>query len=569
MAYFLKKSQLKKGLYLQIYESFYKHEKKQTAHRSYKVLGYVNDLVSSGTPDPVSYYSGVVKKMNEEAKLSKQKEQEKQISDSPETNFGYFLLKAVLDGLAVSNYLDFLQAPRNFQFHISELIGALVYSRVIEPCSKSKTFQEIIPSLHNTYNFSYDQILDGIEYIGSEYEKIIEIFNHQLNLKYPVDTSMTYFDCTNFYFEIDKEDEFRKKGPSKENRKDPIAGLGLLLDLHQIPIGMKLYPGNESEKPVIREIIQELKNRNSITGRTIQVADKGLNCANNILSARKNGDGYIFSKSVKMLPDVEKTWVLLENDYQDILDKNRKLLYRMKECVDKFPYPYTKEDGKKVTVELTEKRVVTFNPKLAEKKKYEINRMVEKAKALKASQAKREEFGECSKYVNFTPTDKKGNSTDGKVAVSLNNKAIEEDLKLAGYNLLVTSEIHMKAQEIYTAYHNLWRIEESFRVMKSYLDARPVYLQKTNSIYGHFLICYLSVLLLRILQFRVFDSLYCTEKIIDFIRDFRVVEIQPNKYINITSSSEFIKSLSCQLALPLTNYFLNTSQLKKILNFNF
>jgi len=195
--------------------------------------------------------------------------------------------------------------------------------------------------------------------------------------------------------------------------------------------------------------------------------------------------------------------------------------------------------------------------------------MVEKARSLKASQAKRNEFGECSKYVTFTPTDKKGNSTDGKVAVSLNSNAIEEDLKLAGYNLLVTSEIGMKAPEIYTAYHNLWRIEESFKMMKSYLDARPVFLQKEDSICGHFLICYLSVLLIRILQFRVFENQYCTEKLIDFIKDFRVVEIQQNRYINITSSSEFIKSLSGGLSLPLTNYFLDSSQLKKMLSFKF
>ena len=153
--------------------------------------------------------------------------------------------------------------------------------------------------------------MDGVEFIGNEYEKIIEIFSHQVNQKYLLDTTTTYYDGTNFFFEIDAEDELRKKGPSKENRKDPIVGMGLLLDACQIPIGMKLYPGNQSEMPVIREVIQDLKSRNNIKGRTIQVADKGLNSAKNILEARKNGDGYIFSKSIKKLPATEKTWVLL------------------------------------------------------------------------------------------------------------------------------------------------------------------------------------------------------------------------------------------------------------------
>ena len=569
MAYFLKKSNLKKGLYLQIYESFYNPDKKETSHRSHESLGYANKLVDSGIADPVAHFSAVVKKMNHEAKLAKLEERERQISESPEKHVGYFLIKAVYEGLGVSGFLDLMQSVRGFRFSISKLIEALIYSRMIEPCSKSKTSREVIPSLYGKYNFSYDQVLDGVEFIGNEYEKIIEIFNYQLNHKYPLDTETTFFDGTNFYFEIDAEDELRKKGPSKENRKDPIVGMGLLLDAYQIPIGMKLYPGNQSEMPVIREIISDLKSRNNIKGRTVQVADKGLNCAKNILDARRNGDGYLFSKSVKKLPATEKTWVLLADGFSDVLDKDGKLLYRIKECVDRFPYAHEDENGKKTAVTLTEKRVVVFSPKLAKKKRLEIKRMVEKAKSLKASRAKKEEFGECGKYVTFTPTDKKGNSLEGKVAVALNKAAIEEDLRLSGYNLYVTSETIMSADEVYATYRNLWRIEESFRIMKSYLDARPVYLQKKDSIYGHFLICYLSVLLLRLLQFHVFKNRHCTEKILGFIEKFRVVEVSTGKYINITASTDFIKELALELSLPLTSFFLNASQLKTVLTLVF
>jgi len=569
MAYFLKKSKLKKGLYLQIYESFYEPNKKETAHRSHKAIGYVGELAASGMEDPVAHFKNVVAEMNAETKSVKQREREKQISQSPEKHLGYFLVKAVFDSLKLSKFFDFLQLQRDFRFRIADVIESLVYSRMVEPCSKSKTFNEVIPSLFGRYDFSYDQLLDGIEFIGNEYEKVIEIFNHQLNLKYPSDTSVTYFDGTNFYFEIDQEDDVRRKGPSKENRKDPIIGMGLLLDRNQIPIGMKLYPGNQSEMPVIREVIQDLKKRNNITGRTVQVADKGLNCAKNVLEARKNGDGYIFSKSVKKLPSTEKAWVLLSDGYRGIHGDDKALCYRMKECVDKFPYAHENEDGKKSVVMLTEKRVVVFSPKLAKKKKLEIKRMVEKAKALKASRAKKDEFGECSKYVTFTAADKNGNATDGKVAVSLNKAAIEEDLELAGYNLFVTSEVKMKPEDIHGTYQNMWRIEESFRVMKSYLDARPVFLQKENSIYGHFLICYISVLLLRVLQFHVFANKYCTESILGFVEKFRVVEFSPGKYINLASSSAFIKSLADNFSLPLTNFHFSQAQLNMVLGHRF
>ena len=169
-----------------------------------------------------------------------------------------------------------------------------------------------------------------------------------------------------------------------------------------------MYPSNQSEKPVMQTIIDGLKQRNQISGRTIQVTDKGFNCFNNIRHTLKAGDGYIFSKSVKTLPEIEKIWVLLENDYMDVKNKNGEVLYRIKECVDDFPYHYTDTDGHKKTLKLREKRIVTYNPKLAEKQKYEISRQVEKAKRLQASEAKRSEYGDSSKYVTFVPADKKG-----------------------------------------------------------------------------------------------------------------------------------------------------------------
>ena len=570
MAYFLKKTKNKKGIYLQIYESYYDPERKGGAHRSYKPIGYVHELQANGMEDPIAVFGEEVQKLNQEYKKKKQAEKERKISEeSPEKLLGYFPLKNLNDSLGCKKYIDLMQTATHFRFNIFDMMSDLIYARVVHPCSKLKTYWEVIPKLFGKHAFSLDQIYSGLEYIGSEYEKVIEIFNHQVTLKYPFDTSHSYFDCTNFYFEIDKEDHFRLKGPSKENKKEPIVGMGLLLDANQIPIGMKMYPGNESEKPVIREIIDELKQRSHISGRTIQVADKGLNCFNNILHALKAGDGYIFSKSVKTLPETEKTWVLLENDYVDVKNKKGEVLYRIKECVDDFSYSYTDNAGHRKTLKLTEKRIVTFHPKLAEKQIYEINRQVEKAKKLRACEAKKSEYGDSSKYVTFISTDQKGTKTAGKVKVEINEKAIENAKKLAGYNMIITSEIHMSASEIYASYHNLWRIEESFRIMKSQLDARPAYMQKQETITGHFLICYLAVLLTRLLQIHVLKDEYGTEEIFDFIHDFRVAKISDRKYINLTRSSPFIRELSSRTGLPLTSYFLGNEDINKMLSHRF
>jgi transposase len=558
MAYYLKKTKLKGRTYLSIDESFYSHDKKGTAHKCFKSLGSVETLMKNGIEDPVTHFQKKVDTMNQE----KAKTGVRKISDkSPNLYLGYFPFKSILDKLSIKKYVDYFKLTHDFEYDLYELLSSLIYGRAVNPCSKHRTFHEVLPELYGSVSYSYDQLLDGLSFLGNDYEKFIEIFTVQANKVFGLDVSKSYFDCTNFYFEIDREDDFRRKGPSKENRKDPIVGLGLLLDRNQIPIGMKMYPGNESEKPVLRDVIDQLKMKNNVTGKTIHVADKGLNCAQNIAFSRQNGDGYLFSKSVKGLSEKEKVWVLLEQDFKEVKDSDNKVLYRYKSCIDTFPYTIEHEE-ENVTIKLTEKRLLTYNPTLAAKKRYEINRMVEKAKSLTASQAKKTDYGETGKYVNFT--DKEGK----QAKVTINQKAIDKDLMFAGYNLLVTSEADMSDMDMYNTYHNLWRIEESFKIMKSDLDARPVFLQKEETIKGHFLICYLTVLIERIFQFKVLKNKYSTNEIFQFIKDFKVTKAE-TQYINTTTSSVFINDLAEMLELPLTNYFLTETQIKSILNHKF
>ncbi len=556
MAYFLKKTRLNGRTYLAIYESFYSAEKKGTAHATYKSLGSLETHLANGMPDPIAHFQAEVDLLNKE----RVKDSEKKISDrSPVLYMGYFPLKSILVSLDVHKYINYFKMTTAFEFDLFELLSSLIFARSVNPCSKNRTFHEVLPYLYEPCNYSYDQLLDGLAYLGNNYEKVIEIFTVQVHKEYKLETAKTYFDCTNFYFEIDREDDFRMKGPSKENQKNPIVGLGLLLDSNQIPIGMRMYPGNESEKPVIRDVIANLKQQNNIKGRTIHVADKGLNCAQNIAFTKANGDGYLFSKTVKGLPKEEKVWVLIEEGFQEVRDKRGNLLYKYKSCIDKFPYEI-EHKGKKIKVKLTEKRLLTYNPSLAAKKRYEINRMVEKAHRLTLAQAKKDDYGESAKYVNFTDADGK------KAQVSINEKAIEKDLLFAGYNLLVTSEINMTDQDIYATYHNLWRIEESFKIMKSDLDARPVFVQKEETIKGHFLVCYLTVLLERIFQFKIMGDKYSSSEIFSFIKSFRATKAE-RKYINTSTSSDLIEEMTGKFNLPLTNYFLSETQIKAILNY--
>ena len=563
MAYFLKKQRQGKQIYLAIYESFYSSDTKGTKHKCYKSLGSVNKLKETGINDPIAHFQKEVDELNKTSVSKK----EVLISDDPILkNLGYFPIKSLINKLDVKKTLDLFKLVNNFDYDLYTLITTLIYARCVKPCSKYKTYFEVIPSLFESVNYSYDQLLDGLSFIGNDYEKFVELFFKAYKDKYGSDTSKTYFDCTNFYFEIDKEDDFRRKGPSKENRKDPLVGLGLLLDANQIPIWMKLYPGNKSEKPVLREVINDLKDRDAKIGRTIHVSDKGLNCAENIAFSKTNKDGYIFSKSVKQLPEVEKTWVLNNNDWKTVKDKDGQILYKYKSCVDDFSYSFIRDD-KKISVKLKEKRLLTYNPSLAKKKLYEIDRMIEKARSLVLSKAKKSEFGESSKFVDFVVANKKtGEIKDDAICLSINEDKIKKEKELAGYNLIVTSEINIPDKELYTTYHNLWRIEESFKVMKSDLDARPVYVQKEETIKGHFLICFLTVMLERILQFKTYDNKYSTNDLMNFFKDFSLVKTD-NGYINASKSTDFITDFTKQTSLPLNHLNISETKLKKILNY--
>lgn len=545
MAYFLRQEKKKKGVYLQMYETHWDKEKKQPRSKSIETFGYVNELISDDIPDPVAYYKEYVKKREEERLAQYAEETRPRAFQKPmEINVGHFLIHSLLTELGVKETIDILASQMRFQFSIYDMIAQLIYARIINPCSKSKTVSTVFPHLYNGITMSEDQVYDGCAFIGESYKKYIELFNHCYEKHYKRDFSSSYFDCTNYYFEIDVPTEDKQKGPSKENRHSPIIGQALLLDADLVPVAMQMYPGNESEKPYIRKVIEEMKRRYKVSGKTIQVADKGLNCARNIYAAVKEaGDGYIFSKSIhgKSLSEKEKKWLLLENDtnvFKDYTDEKGNLLYRLKSCVDTFSYSFKETDPEtgeetEVSFSVQEKRIVSYNPKLAKKQRAEIMKMVDKATNYTTyKKMAKEDLGDSAKYITITATDRNGKKI--QPVASINQAKIDEDLKYAGYNLMVTSELDMNPNQVYHTYHNLWKIEESFRITKSYLDARPAYVQKKETIYGHFLICYLSLFLLRIMEIKCFHNKVNSYDLINFIRDFRIVDNGNGSYINIS-----------------------------------
>ena len=585
MIYFLKKSTpSKKGLYLQIYKNFYDHDTKKKKTVSHTTLGYACDLIEKGIKDPIAYGQQIVKELNATLNNNYQK----QIGDESACKYaGHFLVKAMFDYLDLDRVMNIMSSNFKSKYLMSDLVRTLTYVQFLNPGSKLNAFEKVIPNIYDSKKFSYDQILDGVNFIGKDYPKFIELINHGIANKWKRNIEKVFFDCTNYYFEIDDQDDFRRYGPSKEERKCPIIGQALLLDADMIPIDTEFYPGNQSEKPFIRKKVEEMKAKNNVEGRVIQVADKGLNCARNIYAAVKEAnDGYIFSKSVhgKSLSEAEKKWVLLEDNYinkwEEVKNSNGELLYKYKvsrkldeknKVVDYDDFTYkckiNPDDKDEIAFTVKEKRIVTYNPLLAKKRRHEIQKEVEKLqKKLTYKEAIHEELGDSSKYVKLKTITENGEKV--KIATEINIEKVSEDLSYAGYNLLVTSEIDATPTSIYNTYHRLWRIEESFRIMKTYLEARPVYLQNENSIYGHFIICYYALVIERLIELKLFNDEFSPDTIFEFIRSYKITENFDGSYINNATNSKFINMLKKKTGLSkIGNLYLTNKEVNNIMNY--
>lgn len=531
---FLKKVKGYKGrVYLQIVRGF-RNEAGKTSHEVVKSLGYVDDLEQE-FPDPIAHFTKVAKAMtnNEERDKAIKLDTYKTLTAGASSlrNAGYLALKPLVEALRLEQIGDALGQKHQTRAKIAEILGFLVYSQILNPGSKQSAYLKKNQFFEN-YQFSEEQMYRVLSTLGASHETIKDHIYRQLADKFNLDTSVTFYDGTNFYFEIDAETNFQKKGPSKEKRVEPLVSVGLLLDKNHIPLDYKVYPGNEHERPHFGKLINELKAKNKISGRTIYVADKGLNCGNNIFEAVKNGNGYIYSQTVKGASDVIKKYIINEYGFENVFNEYGELIYRIKGFVDdraRISFDY---NGERKSVETKQLQVVTWSRKYAEKAAYERAKLIRKAKgAIHSPKAyNREILGKAANFVKNIMFDTKGEIIEGKVQIVLDEKKIMEDAIYDGYYLIVTSELDMEPREVLKNYRRLSQNEESFRVSKHFLKLRPVYLHREERIKAHVLVSYLALLIIRLFEQKVVASKYSFQEIIESIREYECAMIQPNTY---------------------------------------
>ena len=572
MAYFLRKTRRKNGdIYYQIYDSYYSAEERKNKNRSVEKLGLLSSLRREGESD--SECEQRLRGMVSERERDRSGKQAKQIDDNDElVNYGYFLLEGMVRHLDIRKQIDLLTLGSRIRFSLSDVLFSLADARVIDPCSKWKTFAEVFPLMYEdpTKKISLSQMYSGVCFLGTVVQDVVDILNAAIDKRFGRSLDRVYFDCTNYYFEIDCESGIKRRGPSKENRTSPIVSMALLLDSDLIPYQMEIFPGNESEKPRLPRALDRIREEKGKESKIIQVADKGLNCAENIRKCGKN-DGYIFSKAPKMMADKDLEWMFDEKGWTDVMDKNGEVSYRYKSVTDVYDYEFKDENGKTVKFTKAEKRVATFNPSLRKKQAIELTRQYDKAmKKTASAQIKEAVGGKNAKMISVDAVSKKTGEEleDAQIVLSGNKEKLEHDLKLAGYNILITSEVAMKESEIYDVYHKLWNIERTFRMMKTQLAARPAFASTDDGIRGHFLTCYTSIVLLRLLEKKLFSGQFTVEEIIEYIKKARAFRLSDNDYCNLlkrkdAAISEYIQK---RTELPLLNKRLTDSKIKSFFN---
>lgn len=581
---FIKKCKYSNGrTFLSIVHGF--KENGKTKHLTIKKIGYLDELEKEH-PNIEQYLSILLQNTTEEFSNTITISNQKLIpNENYIYNLGYVILKKIYNELNLNIFFNSKQSNLNIDYNLNDIFQLLIYSRIMYPGSKKETYDNKNIFFDN-FDFSLKDMYRSLDYFNYYKDEILSLLWNQTKDTYNRDTSSVYYDCTNYYFEISYNDEdlideegnilekgYRKKGPSKEHRPEPIIGLGLLMDKNGIPLSYNLFPGNESEKTTLRPTLKQTK-RNFGIERVITVADRGLNTSDNTLfiagkndDEHINHDGYVFGQSVRGADQEFKDWVLKQDDYitDKFTENDTEVYFKHKSRIFAKTIQIKRNNVRKNKTQIYQKQMVYYSEKYARKQKKERDLVIAKAKDLIENPGRytRATSIGAAGYINNYDYDKKTGEIIAK-DLSLNLDKINEEEKFDGYYSIVTSELNMSDKEIRDTYKGLWRIEESFKITKSTLETRPVYVWTKEHIEAHFLTCFVSLVILRLLEQKI-DRKYSSEKIIDSLKKYNIRK-QIANYYQVIDYNIVIDDLSNLFNIDLTNSLLTKKNIQNLLN---
>lgn len=600
---FLRSITIKGVTRLYFYESYY--ENGRTKQKCIENLGRLDEL-QKRFDDPVSHFKKVAEEKNAEQNTSRKTSVPIDLSSTMSTsednlrNVGYAVLKDLYKQLELDKFWKLVLRKTSIQYDLEAVFRLLVFSRILYPGSKRDTFLNKSAYFEDMDGFSLKDTYKALD-VFDQYDEQLQkwIYSHSSKIC-ERDMSVSYFDCTNYYFDIGRSDmdtfdddgrpvdgkgnpaeiKYRKRGPEKNHRPDPIVEMGLLMDKNGIPLAFDLFPGNESEKVHMRPIINRVKSQFG-SGRVIFVADRGLNTSDNIYFLNGDNkadhnprDGYVYGQSVRGADAEFKAWVL-KGDYKTEKltdDDGREVTFTHKSRIHpktiqvNTTVPGQKKKRKK-PVSIDQKQMAYYSEKYAKKQKHDRDIMVARAKDLIKHQKKYDKITAAGSgaYIQNIAFDKStGEIIEGRELV-LDEAKIAEEEKYDGYYSIVTSELKMSDHEMRETYRGLARIEETFKISKTEFESRPVFVWTNEHIEGHFATCFTALVLIRLLQSKL-GSRYPIGKTIESLRKYNCTQIGTTLY-QFVYYDEILEECGKIFHLELNNRYRTREQIRRLLKY--
>jgi len=589
---------------LYFYESYYKDGKAKQ-----RMVGPVGrlDVLKKTYDDPIAHFKRVAEELTEEKKESKtiaisiDTDAVMEIGEDSLKNAGYGIIKHLYLELELDKFWRWKARRRSFKYSAELIFRLLVISRVLFPGSKKETYENRGVYFEKIDGFSLDDVYSVLDFIDENQEALQKWIYQRSEKIVKRDLTVSYFDCTNYYFDIGRPDvdmlddngdpvdkdgnkveaRYRKRGPEKNRRPDPIVEMGLLTDRNGIPLAYELFPGNESEKLHMRPIIKRVKNEYSDC-RIIFVADRGLNTSDNIyfLNGDNKGDdnqrdGYVYGQSIRGADEEFKKWVLSpggyltdklkDDDGNEIIFIHKSRIYPKMLNVN-LTIPGSKKKKKK-SVSVDQKQMTYYSEKYAKKQRRDRAVMVERAKDLIKNTKKYDKITSAgsASYVMNIAFDKKTGEIITDKELLLDTEKIAEEEKYDGYYSIVTSELKMSDLELRDVYRGLARIEDTFKISKKDYSSRPVFVSTNEHIDVYFATCFTALVLIRLLQARLAYK-HPIGKILNSLRKYNCVNVGGNLW-QFLYYDEILEACGNEFNMKLNNKYLSQMQIRRMLRY--
>jgi len=530
-------------------------------------IGYL-DVLQNQYDDPIRHFEALARQMTEEynqanspIRLEINPSLSLSLGTDNRRNFSYAALSSIYHDLEIDSFFRNRQRMTNVQFNYNSIFRSLVFARLIAPASKRASF-EYLKHFFERADFTLDDVYRSLPFF-KRYQADLQLWIHEhIRQNYGRDTSLVYYDVTNYYFEVDEPNDMLRRGVSKEHRKDPIVQMGLFMDTNGLPISYGLFSGNTLDKQTLIPMMDKLQDDYSL-GRIIVVADRGMITGDNIFQTLSDGNGYVLSYSIRGSAKAFKDYVLNPEGYV-----HKKDGFRVKSRLAPREIRVTDVlTGKKRTVMVDEKHVVFYSPAYAKKAKMERQEALNKALSMIREPQKytRSTSYGAAKYIKNLSFDKKTGEIlehTGK-ALEIDEALIAEEELYDGYYAIITSEYDLSDGQIIDIYRGLWKIEEYFRITKSDLETRPVYLKNPEHIQAHFLICFTALVIARILEYRL-GRKYGVSPILESLRKCECSLVEQNLYV-FDYYDEILKDIGELLGIDFSKKYRTLGEIKKVL----